>query len=99
MNIGKEAVRRLNITVSGGSGTGSVSSQWDLARWVRVVPVGESDTYTLTFKDADGFIMGKYTGQEGTFSSKLEMSLGILKTVVIESASADGTYACLFDLH
>lgn len=99
MNTGKEAVRRLNITVSSGTGTGTVVSQWDLARWVRVVPVGESDTFDVTFKDGDGFIMGKYTAQAGTFSSKLEMSMGIMKTVLIENASADGTYKVLFDLH
>ncbi len=99
MNAGKEAVRQLNITVSSGTGTGSVAAQWDLARWIRVVPVSETDTYDVTFKDGQGYIMGKYTANAGTFSSKLEMSLGILKTVLIESASADGTYKVLFDLH
>jgi len=99
MNTGKEAVRRLNITVTSGTGTGTVISQWDLARWVRVVPVNETDTYDVTFKDADGFIMGKYTSQAGTMSAKLEMSMGIMRTVLIENASVDGTYKVLFDLH
>jgi len=98
MNTGKEAVRRLNIMVSSGTGTGLVVSQWDLARWVRVVPVNESDTFDVTFKDGDGFIMGKFTGQSGTFSSRLEISLGIMKSVLIENAAQDGTYICLFDL-
>lgn len=96
---GKEAVRVLNITVSSGTGTGSVASQWDIARWIRVKPVAETDTFDVTFKDGDGDIMGKYTGQVGTFSANLEMSLGILKTVLIENASQDGTYKFKADLH
>lgn len=99
MTPGKEAVRILSITVSSGTGTGSVVAQWDIARWIRVVPISESDTYDVTFKDGDGYIMGKYTGNQGTFSSKLEMSMGIIKTVLIENASADGDYKVLFDLH
>jgi hypothetical protein len=99
MNTGKEAVRVLNITVSSGTGTGTVVAQWDVARWIRVVPIAETDTYDVTFKDGNGYIMGKYTGNQGTFSSKLEMSMGIMKTVLIESALQDGTYVVLFDLH
>lgn len=99
MSVGKEASRRLNITVSSGAGTGAVVSQWDIARWVRVIPVSETDTFDVTFKDGNGFIMGKYTAQSGTFSAKLDMSLGIMKTVLVESASQDGTYTVMFDLH
>lgn len=89
----------LSITVSSGAGTGTITSQWTVARWIRVKPVNETDSYTLTLKDADGIIMGLYSGQVGTFSSKLEMSLGILKTIAISGASVDGTYTCKFDMH
>lgn len=99
MNTGKEAVRVLQIAVSSGTGSGAISAQWDIARWIRVIPIAESDTFDVTFKDGDGHIMGKYTGQQGTFSSKLEMSMGIMKTVLIENALQDGTYTVKFDLH
>ena len=99
MSVGKEAVRVLKITIASGTGTGAVASQWDIARWIRVIPVAETDTFDLTLKDGDSHIMGKYTGNLGTFSSKLEMSLGILKTVLIENALQDGTYTVKFDLH
>lgn len=97
--VGKEASRVLNITVSSGTGTGTLTPEWSLARWVRVIPVAESDTYDVTLKDGDGDIISKFTGQTGTFSYNAEMSLGILKTVLIESAAQDGTYKAKFDLH
>lgn len=87
------------ITVSSGSGTLTLSNQWTVARWIRVKPVNETDTFTLTISDADGVIMGKWSGQQGTFSSKLEMSLGIMSTIAISSASADGTYTVKLDMH
>jgi hypothetical protein len=99
MSTGKEAVRVLNITVSSGTGTGAVSSQWDLARWVRVIPNAESTTFDVTFKDGDGDIIGKYTSQTGTFSMLMNVSLGIVKTVLIENSTADGTFKVKFDLH
>ena len=99
MSIGKEQVRRLDIAVSSGTGQGTITNQWDVARWIRVIPVGESDTFTVTIKDADGDIMMKRTSQEGTLSENLELSLGIVRTVLIESASQDGTYKVKFDLH
>ena len=98
-NPGKEQVRLLNITVSSATGTGVVSNQWDIARWVRVIPTAEVDSYDVTFKDADGDIMVKRTGQVGTLAEMLEMSLGIVKTVLIENSTADGTFKVKFDMH
>jgi hypothetical protein len=97
--IGREQSKRLSITVSSGSGSGTITNQWDLARWVRVIPPSESDSYTLTIKDGDGHVMVVRTDQLGTFSEKLEMSLGIMRTVEISSASADGAYVAKFDIH
>lgn len=97
--MGREQSLKLAITVSSGSGTGTVISTWDTCYWLRVHPVGESDTYTLQVKDADGFLMLSRTSQLGTFSEKIEMSLGIMRTIAISSASADGQFLCHFDLH
>lgn len=99
MSTGKEQRRRLNITISSNSGTGTLTSEWTLSRWLRVVPVAETDSYDVTFKDADGFIMAQRTGQIGTMSENLQMSLGILKTILIQNATQDGTYVFLADLH
>lgn len=96
---GKEQVRRLGITVSSGAGTGTLTSEWTLARWIRIIPIAETDSYDVTFKDGDGHIMALRTGVTGTMSENLEMSLGILKTVVIANATQDGTYVAKFDLH
>lgn len=98
-NVGKEQSRRLNIVVSSGSGSGTIASQWDVCRWIRVIPVAESDTYTVIVKDADGDRIIERTGQTGTLSENLEISLGIAKTVEISSAAQDGTYKVKLDLH
>lgn len=96
---GPQKSLRLAIAVSSGSGSGTLTNEWSSARWVRVIPVNETDTYDMTIKDADGNIMVKRTTQLGTFSEKLEMSLGIMKTVSIANATADGTYVAKFDLN
>lgn len=98
-DTGREQVKRLPITVSSNTGTGTVTNQWDIARWIRIKPVAETDSFDVTFKDADGDIMVKRTGQVGTLSENLSLSLGILRTVLIENATQDGTYVCKFDLH
>lgn len=98
-NPGREQVRLLNITVSSNTGTGSVTPLWAIARWVRVVPVAETDSYDVTFKDGEGDIMVKRTGQIGTMAEMLDLSVGILKTVLIENATQDGTYKLKLDLH
>lgn len=97
--MGREASYRISITVSAGSGTGTLTNAWDIARWVRVIPISESDTYNLTIKDGDGHIMLSRTSITGTFSERLEMSLGIMKTVEIASASQDGTYTVKMDMN
>lgn len=97
--MGREQSLRLNITVSSGSGTGNVTNTWDIVRWLRVIPVAEGDTYTVTVKDRDGLIMLKRISQEGTLSEMVEMSLGIMGSIVIESASQDGTYIVKFDMN
>lgn len=96
---GREAARTLNITVTSGTGTGTLTNQWDVARWIRVVPPNESTTFDVTIKDSDGDIMLKRTSQLGTDSENLEMSMGIMKTILIENSTADGTFKVKFDLH
>lgn len=96
---GKEASRKLSITISSGSGTGNISPEWAIARWVRVVPVAETDSFDVTIKDGDGLIIVKRTGQVGTLSEMLELSLGIAKTVLIQNTTQDGTYTFIADLH
>lgn len=97
--FGREQVRLLSITISSGAGTGTIAPIWTHANWVRVIPVSEFDTYDVSFLDADGDIMVKRTGQTGTMSEMLELSLGILRTVQIASASQDGTYKLKLDCH
>jgi len=96
---GKEQVKRLNITVSSGSGIGTVTNQWDICRRWRLIPPSESATYTISLKDADGDLIAKRTATTGTLSEVDEISLGILRTIEITSASADGTYVFKADMH
>lgn len=98
-NEGSQQSIKGAITVSSGSGSLSLTPVWLNSRWLRVVPVSESDTYDLAIKDGDGHIMAYRTGQIGTFSERLEMSLGIMKTVQITNASQDGTYVFKADIH
>jgi hypothetical protein len=98
--IGKEQVKRLNIVVSSGTGTGTVTNQWDIARRVRIAPPSESTTYDVTIKDASGYIIFENPDTlTGTLSMLNEMSLGIVSSVTITNASGDGTFVVLFDLH
>lgn len=97
--MGREQSLKLAITVSSGSGTGTVTKAWDKIFWLRVIPVTESDTYTLTLLDADGYIIVKRTNQVGTFSERLEISLGILNSISITSASGDGQYNVRMDMN
>lgn len=99
MSVGREQSLFLNIAVSGGTGTGSTTPLWTLTRWIRIVPTTELDTYDVTFKDGDGDIMLVRTGQVGTMSERLDISLGILKTIVIANSTSSGTYKAKFDLH
>lgn len=98
-DVGREQVRRLDITISSATGTGSLTPIWALARWIRCAPIAETDTYDITIKDGSGFIMMKRTGQLGTLSEQLTLSMGIAKTVLIENATQDGTYTFLADMH
>lgn len=98
-DTGREQSKRLSITVSSGTGTGTAAKDWTIAHWVRVIPVAESDTYDVTIKDSDGHIMVKRTGQLGTMSENLRLSLGIVGSVLIENAAQDGTYTVKFDCH
>lgn len=96
---GPQQSLKLSITVTSGAGTGTLTNAWVVARWIRIKPVNESDTFTVTVKDADGMIMFSRTSQLGTLSEKMEMSMGIMSTIAITAASADGTYTVKFDLH
>src|SRR5438128_2662549 len=99
MAVGREQSIALAIVVVGATGTGTFTNVWALARWIRVQPIAETDTYSLTIKDADGIIMLSRSGQVGTYSEKLDMSLGIMRTITIASATQDGTYQCRLDMH
>lgn len=97
--MSREQSLTLAIAVSSGSGTGTLTPVWDICRWFRVVPIAETDTYDLTIKDGAGRIMVTRTSQLGTFSERLEISLGIMKSVLIQNATQDGNYTVVFDLH
>lgn len=99
MTPGREQSVPLTIAVSSGAGSGTLTKMWTLVRWLRVIPVSETDTFDLTVKDADGFIMLSRTSQLGTYSERLEMSLGIMQTIEIANALQDGSYKCRLDLH
>ncbi len=96
---GREQVRLLNITVSSGSGTGTISPIWTHANWVRVIPPTEVTSYDVTFLDGDGDIMVKRTGQVGTMAEMLELSLGTLNSVQIANSTVDGTFKLKLDCH
>lgn len=98
-NEGSQQSIKGAITVSSGSGSLTLTPVWLSARWVRVKPVSESDSYDLTISDAEGIIMVYRTGQVGTLAERLEISLGIAKTVQIAGASQDGTYQVRLDPH
>ena len=98
-NEGSERSIRGSITISSGSGSLALTPVWLNARWVRIKPVAESDTFDVTISDADGIIIVKRTGQLGTMSEQLEISLGIAKTIDIASAAQDGTYQVRLDPH
>lgn len=98
-NEGSQQSIRGSITISSGGGTISLTPTWLNARWVRVKPVSETDTYDMTIADGDGIIMVYRTGQIGTLSERLELSLGIAKSITIANASQDGTYTVKFDVH
>lgn len=88
-----------SITISSGSGSLTLTPTWQNARWVRIKPVAETDSYTLTISDAEGIIIVYRVGQVGTMSERLELSLGIARTIQIASATQDGTYAIRLDPH
>ena len=98
-NEGSQQSIRGTITVSSGSGSLTLTNTWLNARWIRIKPVAETDTYNVSVSDADGMLMFSRTGQLGTLSEMLEMSLGIMRTVSITSAAQDGTYTVKFDIH
>lgn len=98
-NEGSQQSIKGTIVVSSGSGSLTLTNTWLNARWIRIKPVAETDTYNVTVSDADGMIMFQRTGQVGTLSEMLEMSLGIMRTVDITSAFQDGTYVVKFDIH
>lgn len=98
-NEGSQQSIRGTIVVSSGAGVLTITPIWQNARWVRIKPVSETDSFDVTIADADGIIMALRTGQVGTMSEQLQLSLGIVRTITIANASADGTYQVRFDLH
>jgi len=96
---GREAVRKLSVTISSATGTGTIAQKWDIARRIRCIPVAETDVYTFQISDADGDIILKRESQTGTLSENVDLSLGIATTVTISAATQDGTYTVKFDMH
>lgn len=98
-NEGSERSIRGSITVSSGSGTLNLTPIWLNARWVRIKPVAETDSFDVTISDGDSILIASRTGQVGTLSEQLSISLGIAKTISISNASQDGTYQVRLDPH
>ena len=98
-NEGSERSIRGSITVSSGSGSLALTPVWLNARWVRIKPPSESATYDVTISDADSILIVSRTGQVGTLSEQLSISLGIAKTIAIANSDADGTFEVRLDPH
>lgn len=96
---GKQAVKRLDVSVTGGTGTGTLTNQWDIARRVRIIPPSETTSYDFTIKDGEGDLIILRNGAIGTTSEQLELSMGICSTINITNSSSNGTFKCKFDLH
>lgn len=102
MSLGREQSLRLAVVITSGTGTGTFTTAWDLIRRIRVCPPTETHTYDFFLKDADGLLIFDSTKagtMTGTFSAPLGISLGILKTILIQNASVDGTYQIRLDMH
>lgn len=98
--MGREQSLRLPITVSGNTGTGTISNQWDVTRWIRVIPPTEGEVYDMAIKDGEGHYIINRVGIVGSFSENREISLGIAKTIVISNtATASGTWVVKLDMH
>lgn len=99
---GREEVKTLSISVTAGAGvcgTGTLTPVWSVARWVRIIPTSESDTYGVKFLDGDGDMVIYRTSLTGTFSEQLEISLGTVRSVQILDSSSTGTYKVKFDMN
>ena len=97
--MGREQSLRLDITVSSGTGTGTITSTWDICRRLRIIPPSETDTYNVNIKDGEGHLIFARTSQLGTLSELQELSLGICRTVNISSSSSEGNFSVKFDMH
>lgn len=100
---GRQQSLKLSISVSSGAGTGLITSTWDIARRIRVIPPNETVTYACTIKDADGYLIfdSSKTGGSltGTLSMLNETSMAIANTVNITGSNTDGTFVVKFDMH
>jgi hypothetical protein len=96
---GREEVRPLSITVASGTGTGSITGIWAIARRIRVIPPAETTSYDISVKDGAGDLIIKREAVVGTLSEIQELSLAIASSVVIAKSSADGTFKVRFDMH
>ena len=99
MTPGREQSLPLSIAIASGTGTGTLSKVWTICRWIRVIPIAETDSFDVTIKDSDGYIMFTRTGQIGTLAERIEMSCGIMATILIANTTQDGTYRVRLDLH
>lgn len=99
MAPGKEQCIVLNVDVSSGSGSGTISKEWSIARRFRVVPPSETASYDVSVKDANATLILKRSSVVGTLSELQYLSLGIVSSVTIENGSVDGTYVVKFDMH
>lgn len=96
---GKQASKRLDVSVTGGTGTGTLTNQWDIARRIRIIPPSETTTYDISIKDGENDLIILRTGAMGTISEQLELSMGICSLITITNSSSNGTFRCKFDLH
>lgn len=95
----REESRVTTVVVSSATGTALINRVWDVCRWWRVIPPSELYTYTVTIYDGADRKIIERSGQIGTLSENLPISLGIAGKVTISAATGDGTYSVIFDMH
>jgi len=99
MDAGREQSLPLTVAVSSGSGTGTIAKIWSICRRLRIIPPNENAEYTFSILDGSGYLIFKRVAQLGSFSDNQYLSLGVANSVSIESATVDGDYRFIFDMH
>lgn len=99
MEPGRQESRRVNITVSSGSGSTTIDKIWSLSRRIRIIPPTEATNYTFSAYDADNHLIFKRSSVTGTYSEIDILSLGILSLLSVTSSTSDGDFIIKFDMH